>query len=150
MWKLSQNSKNFLPVNWDPLSVMMELGTPKRWMISVKNVTAYSALRFVMGRTSTHLENLSIATNKWVKPPGHVRLLVVPTGHMIELEVVELVLEGSYGLAIRLHFVIVAARILHDLVNHELRIPPHVEALDAYLDGDLEAAEEGLVLSHIV
>jgi hypothetical protein len=21
---------NFLPVNWDPLSVMMELGTPKR------------------------------------------------------------------------------------------------------------------------
>jgi hypothetical protein len=30
MWNLSQNSRNFLPVNWDPLSVMMELGTPKR------------------------------------------------------------------------------------------------------------------------
>jgi hypothetical protein len=29
----------------------------------VKNVTACSALRFVMGRASTHLENLSIATN---------------------------------------------------------------------------------------
>jgi hypothetical protein len=38
MWNLSQNSRNFLPVNWDPLSVMMEFGTPKRWMISVKNV----------------------------------------------------------------------------------------------------------------
>jgi hypothetical protein len=73
MWNLSQNSKNFLPVNWDPLSVMMEFGTPKRWMMSVKNVTACSALRFVMGRTSTHLENLSIATNKWVKPSGAFR-----------------------------------------------------------------------------
>jgi anti-sigma factor RsiW len=37
----------------------------------------------------------------------------------------------------------------HDLVDHELRIPPHVDALDAYLDGDLEAAKQGLVLSHI-
>jgi hypothetical protein len=36
------------------------------------------------------------------------------------------------------------------LVNHELRIPSYVEALDAYLDGDLEAAKEGLVLSHVV
>jgi hypothetical protein len=69
---------------------------------------------------------------------------------MIELDAVELVLEGSHGLAIRFHFVVVAARILHDLVNHELRSPPHVEALDAYLDGDLEAAKEGLVLSHVV
>jgi hypothetical protein len=39
----------------------------------VKNVTACSALRFVMGRTSTHLENLSMATNRWVKPPGAFR-----------------------------------------------------------------------------
>jgi hypothetical protein len=88
-------------------------------------------------------------------PPGRdlrqlVHLLVVPAGHMIELDAVELVLEGSHGLAIRFHLVIVAARVLHDLVNHELRIPPHVEALDAYLDGDLEAAKEGLVLSHVV
>jgi hypothetical protein len=34
--------------------------------MSVKNVTTYSALRFVMGHTSTHLENLSIATKRWV------------------------------------------------------------------------------------
>jgi hypothetical protein len=88
-------------------------------------------------------------------PPGRdlsqlVRLLVIPAGHVIEVDAVELVLEGSYGLAIRFHLVIVATRILHDLINHELRIPPHVEAFDAYLDGDLEAAEEGLVLSHVV
>jgi hypothetical protein len=28
--------------------------------------------------------------------------------------------------------------------------PPHIEAFDAYLDGDLEAAKQGLVLSHVV
>jgi hypothetical protein len=44
----------------------------------------------------------------------------------------------------------VAARILHDLVDHELRVPPHVEALDACFNGDFEAAKEGLVLSHVV
>jgi hypothetical protein len=69
-------------------------------------------------------------------PPGRdfgqlVHLFVVPAGHVIELDAIELVLEGSHGLAIRFHLIIVATRVLHDLVNHELRIPPHVEALDA-------------------
>jgi hypothetical protein len=36
------------------------------------------------------------------------------------------------------------------LVDHKLRIPPLFEAFDAYLDGDLEAAEQGFVLSHVV
>jgi hypothetical protein len=27
--------------------------------------------------------------------------------------------------------------------------PPHVEAFDTYLDGDLEAAKQGLVLGHV-
>jgi hypothetical protein len=69
---------------------------------------------------------------------------------VVELDAVEFIFEGSHGLAICFHLIIVAARIFHDLVNHELRIPPYVEALDAYLDGDLEAAEKGLVLSHVV
>jgi hypothetical protein len=69
---------------------------------------------------------------------------------MIELDVVELVLEGPHGLTVRLHLVVMAARVLHDLVDHELQIPPHVEAFDAYLDGDLEAAKQGLVLGHVV
>jgi hypothetical protein len=43
-----------------------------------------------------------------------------------------------------------AARVLHNLINYELRVPPHVEALDAQLNGDFEAAEKGLVFSHIV
>jgi hypothetical protein len=79
-----------------------------------------------------------------------VRLFVVPAGHVIKLDAVELVLEGAHGLAVCLHLVVVAACVLHDLVDHELRTPPHVEAFDAYLDGDLEAAEQGLVLGHVV
>jgi hypothetical protein len=57
-------------VNWVPLSVMMEFGTLKRWMMLVKNATAYSDLMLVRGRTSIHLENLSMATSKCEKPPG--------------------------------------------------------------------------------
>jgi hypothetical protein len=69
---------------------------------------------------------------------------------VIELDAVELVFEGLHGLAVRLHFIVMAARIFHDLVDYELRVPPHVEAFDAYLDGDLEATKQGLVLSHVV
>jgi hypothetical protein len=57
-------------VNCVPLSVMMEFGTPKRWMMFVKNATACSDLMLVKGRTSIHLENLSMATGRCEKPPG--------------------------------------------------------------------------------
>jgi hypothetical protein len=69
---------------------------------------------------------------------------------VVELDAVELVLEGPHGLAVRLRLIVVVARVFHDLVDHELRVPPHVEAFDAYLDGNLEAAKQGLVLSHVV
>jgi hypothetical protein len=69
---------------------------------------------------------------------------------MIELDLVELVFEGSYGVALGLHLVVVTTHILHDLVDHELRVSPDVEAFDACLDGDLEAAKEGLVFRHVV
>jgi hypothetical protein len=68
MWWSSQKSRNFFPVNCVLLSVMIEFGIPKRWMIFVKNATACSDLMLVKGRTSIHLENLSMATNKCVKP----------------------------------------------------------------------------------
>jgi hypothetical protein len=79
-----------------------------------------------------------------------VRLLIVLVGDVIELDAVELVLEGPYGGAICLHLVIVATRVLHDLVNHELRVSPDVETFDACLNGDSEAAKKGLVLHHVV
>ena len=70
MWKLSQNAKKFLHVNWVPLSVMIEFGTPNLKTMSVKNRTDCSDLILPMGRASIYLENLSTATSKWVKPPG--------------------------------------------------------------------------------
>jgi uncharacterized membrane protein len=69
---------------------------------------------------------------------------------MVEFDAVELVLEGSHNVAVGLHLVVVTTCILHDLVDHELRVPPDVEALDACLDGDLEAAKMDLVLCHVV
>jgi Na+-transporting methylmalonyl-CoA/oxaloacetate decarboxylase gamma subunit len=69
---------------------------------------------------------------------------------VIELDAIEFVLKGMHNILACLHLLIVAARILHDLVNHELRVPPDVEAFDACLDGDSEAAEEGLILCHVV
>jgi hypothetical protein len=79
-----------------------------------------------------------------------VRLFVVLARHVVKFYVVELVLEGSHSLAVRLHLVVVAARVLHDLVDHELRVSSHVDALDPCLNGDFEAAKEGLVLCHVV
>jgi hypothetical protein len=70
MWWSSQKSRNFFPVNCVPLSVMMEFGTPKRWMMFVKNATACSDLMLGKGQTSIHLENLLMATNRFEKPPG--------------------------------------------------------------------------------
>jgi hypothetical protein len=47
-----------------PLSVMMQLGTPKRWMMSVKNSAACSDLTLVTGQASIYLENLSMVMSK--------------------------------------------------------------------------------------
>jgi hypothetical protein len=70
MWWSSQKSRNFFPLNYVPLSVMMEFGTSKRWMMFVKNATACSNMMLVKGRTSIHLENLSMATSRCEKPLG--------------------------------------------------------------------------------
>ena len=43
-----------------------------------------------------------------------------------------------------------AARLFHYLVDDELRVTTYIEVLDAKLDGDAEATEEGLVLRHVV
>jgi hypothetical protein len=69
---------------------------------------------------------------------------------VIKLYAIKLVFEGPHSIAVCLHLVVVPARVLHDLVDHELRVSPNVEALDAHLDGDSEATEKGLVLRHVV
>src|SRR5690349_14122170 len=72
MWWSLQKLRNFFHVNWVPLSVTMELGTPKRWMMFVKNATACSDLMLTRGRALIHLDNLSMATSKCVKPSGTI------------------------------------------------------------------------------
>jgi hypothetical protein len=37
--------------------------------MSIKNSIACSDLMLLIGRASIHLENLSMVTSKWVKPP---------------------------------------------------------------------------------
>jgi hypothetical protein len=45
------------------------VGNPKAVDDVGKKSTACSGLMLVIGRASIHLENLSMATSKWVKPP---------------------------------------------------------------------------------
>jgi hypothetical protein len=52
-----------------------------------------------------------------------IRLLVVLAGNVVELDAVEFVLKCADNVAIGLHLLIVAARILHDLVDYELSMP---------------------------
>jgi hypothetical protein len=69
---------------------------------------------------------------------------------VIELNAVKFILKGAHDVAVCFHLLVVTAHVLHDLVGHELRVSPDIEALDADFNGDSEAAEEGLVLHHIV
>ena len=55
---------------------------------------------------------------------------------VIEFEAVESVLQPSDFLTVCLHLGVMAARLLHDLVDDQLGVAPDVEASDAQLDGD--------------
>jgi hypothetical protein len=66
----SQKSRNFSPVNWVSLLVMIELGTSKHKIMYWTKLTA--CLEPILARSLAliHLVNLSIATSEWVKPPS--------------------------------------------------------------------------------
>jgi hypothetical protein len=57
-----------------------------------------------------------------------VRSLVVPSGDVVELEPVELVLQAPNLIAVGFHLRVTAVGVLHDLVNDELRVTASVEA----------------------
>ena len=63
------------------------------------------------------------------------RLIETPWD-VIEFEAVEFVLQPLDFLVVRSHLGIVAAQLLHDLVDDQLGVAPDVEASDAQLDGD--------------
>ena len=64
-----QKDRNSSAVKLVPLSVMMLLGTPKRYMIDLMKLTAVVAVELVMGTASIYLVNLSTATRRCVCPP---------------------------------------------------------------------------------
>ena len=66
----------------------------------------------------------------------HVGYFVEAPWDVIEFKAVEYVLQLSDFLAVRLHLGVVAARLLHDLVDDQLGVAPDVEASDAQIDGD--------------
>ena len=55
---------------------------------------------------------------------------------MIELEAIEFVLQPSDFLVVCLHLGIMAARLVHDLVDDQLGVASDVETSDAQLDSD--------------
>jgi hypothetical protein len=59
-----------------------------------------------------------------------VRSLIVSSGDVVELEPVELVLQGPNLIAVGFHLRVTAVGVLHDLVNDELRVTTSVEASD--------------------
>jgi hypothetical protein len=56
--------------------------------------------------------------------------LVIPACNVVEPEAVKLVLMAPYLLTVGLHLGIMAARALHDLIDHELRVTLNVEVSD--------------------
>ena len=74
---------------------------------------------------------------RWYRASGRrdlgefVGCLVVASGDMDELEAMELVLESTNFLAVRLHFWVVAVRGFHYLVDDELGVTSNVEASDS-------------------
>lgn len=65
---LWQYSLKMTALKLDPLSVMMLCGMPNQWMMLETNFTAVSASAFVIVLASIHFVNLSMATNKNLKP----------------------------------------------------------------------------------
>jgi hypothetical protein len=69
MSKSVQKSLNSLVVNWVLLSVIMLLGSPNLYMISLMNSTSFAAVIEATCFTLIHFVNLSTATNICVNPP---------------------------------------------------------------------------------
>jgi hypothetical protein len=56
--------------------------------------------------------------------------LVIPACDVVELKAVKLVFKAPYLFTVGFHLEITVARVLHDLVNYELRITSNIEVSD--------------------
>jgi hypothetical protein len=59
-------------MKFDPKSMMMVSGKPKRCRMLEMKSTTLSGVSLVIGLYSIHFVNLSIVTYTWVKPPSAV------------------------------------------------------------------------------
>ena len=66
----------------------------------------------------------------------YVDRLIEAPWDVVEFEAIESVLQPSDFLIVCLHLGVVAARLLHDLVDDQLGVASDVETSDAQLDGD--------------
>jgi hypothetical protein len=69
---------------------------------------------------------------------------------MVQVEVMELSLQISYGLAICRHLRVNAVFVLHDLSHDQFRVAPDLETLDLELDSDPKTVDQGFILSAVV
>ena len=69
---------------------------------------------------------------------------------MVKLETVEFFLQAPDCFAVCVHLGVVAAGLLHDLVDDESGVASDVKPLDPKLDRDMETIDKGLVLHHVV
>jgi hypothetical protein len=80
--KSAQHLKNLAPLNWVPLSVRTLFGTSNLYMILLRNLTAASCVMFTIRVASIQLVNVSMPTNKNLKPPGALgRIPMMSTPH---------------------------------------------------------------------
>ena len=77
------------------------------------------------------------------------RLIAMPR-YVIKLESIELVLQLAEFLVVCSHLGVVAAPLLHDLVNDQLGVTPDVEASDTELNGNAQAIDERFIFGYIV
>jgi hypothetical protein len=80
--KSAQHLKNLARLNCVPLSVRTLFGTPNLYMMLLWNLTAASCVMFTVGVASIYLVNVSMPTNKNLKPPGALgRMPTMSTPH---------------------------------------------------------------------
>jgi hypothetical protein len=76
--------------------------------------------------------------------------LVVPSTNMVEFQPIELIFQAPNFVTMGLHFLVAAVRVLHDLVNNELRVATSVEVPNPKLDGDVQPIHQGLIFGYVV
>ena len=91
---------------------------------------------------------------RWISPGGQfcekIGSIVVLLGDVMQLNPLEFVLELAHLLAVCHHEGVFVGGLLHDLVNHQLRVTADVVSRSAELDGDAESIDKGLIFHGVV